>query len=94
MSRPADLPCEPPHLFCHSLGPAILSPSYRESDHQVDVNEGASIASYTFDMVYERTDARWLAKGHDLFVLERTEGRWLAVWRTMTDVSETPAPTP
>ena len=68
--------------------------SYRESDHQVDVYNGTAIASYAFEMVYERAGARWLAKGHDLFVLERTDGRWLAVWRTMTDVSETPAPTP
>jgi uncharacterized protein (TIGR02246 family) len=64
---------------------------YRESDHQVDVIGDTAVAAVAFDMVYERSGARYRATGRDLWVFGRQGGEWLAVWRTMLDVAEQPA---
>jgi ketosteroid isomerase-like protein len=61
---------------------------YGESDLQVDVTGDTAVASYLFDMIYERSGARYQAKGRDLWVFGRHDGTWLAVWRTILDMTE------
>jgi len=64
---------------------------YHETDHQVDVIGDAAVASFVYEMVYERTGARSRAKGRDLWVFARQGDEWLAIWRTMLDLAEQPA---
>jgi hypothetical protein len=64
---------------------------YRELDHHVDVVEGVAVVSYRYEMVYERSDARYRATGRDLWVLHGAAAEWVAVWRTMFDLNEVPA---
>lgn len=65
--------------------------SYHQGESQIDVVGGVAIASYPFEMVYEREGASWHSTGRDLWVFERSGDEWLAVWRTMLDLSEQPA---
>ncbi len=65
--------------------------SFQESEHQIDQVAGAAIASFHFDMVYEREGSRYHSTGRDLWVFTRHAGEWLACWRTMVDVREEPA---
>jgi hypothetical protein len=64
---------------------------YREADHQIDVVSDTAVATFTYEMVYERGGERSFATGRDLWVLRRLDGHWLAVWRTMLDLAERPA---
>ena len=64
---------------------------YHEADHQVDVVGDTAVASYRYEMVYERDGRRSRASGRDLWVFTRQDGRWLAAWRTMLDLAEQPA---
>jgi hypothetical protein len=64
---------------------------YGESDLQIDVTAGTAVATYSFDMIYERENVRYQATGRDLWVFARHDAEWLAVWRTMLDVTEKPA---
>ncbi|HYO16611.1 MAG TPA: nuclear transport factor 2 family protein [Thermoanaerobaculia bacterium] len=61
---------------------------FHETDHQVDVVGGTAVASFTFEMVYERAGERCRSTGRDLWVFARWDGEWRAVWRTMLDVAE------
>jgi hypothetical protein len=65
--------------------------SFHESDHQVDQIDDTAVASFSFDMVYERGGSRYHSTGRDLWVFTRQAGQWLACWRTMIDVREEPA---
>jgi len=49
------------------------------------------VASFTYEMIYERDGKGNRATGRDLWVLARQDGHWLAVWRTMLDLAEQPA---
>jgi ketosteroid isomerase-like protein len=64
---------------------------YSEAGHQIDVVGDVAVATFTFEMVYERGGQRSRASGRDLWVFTRQGGRWLAVWRTMLDLAEQPA---
>jgi uncharacterized protein (TIGR02246 family) len=64
---------------------------YSEKDFRVDLVGDTAIASYLYEMVYERSGERYRAAGRDLWVLTRQAGGWLAVWRTMLDLCERPA---
>ena len=66
--------------------------AYHESDHQVDVIAETAVASFGFEMTYEREGASFCARGRDLWVFARQEGKWLACWRTMLNVHEGPVP--
>lgn len=61
---------------------------YRESENQVDVTGNTAIASFAFEMIYERDGHRYLSTGRDLWVFAKREEIWLAVWRTMMDLRE------
>ncbi|HJZ55790.1 MAG TPA: nuclear transport factor 2 family protein [Gemmataceae bacterium] len=64
---------------------------YRERDRQIDVFGDTAVASFAYEMVYERSGQRSRATGRDLWVFARQQGSWLAVWRTMLDLAEQPA---
>jgi hypothetical protein len=61
---------------------------YRESEETIHVVGNCAVASFRFEMVYERGTYRATSAGRDLWVFERRNGTWLAVWRTMLDLSE------
>ncbi len=65
--------------------------SFHEHDHQVDLAADVAVASYGFEMIYERAGTAFQARGRDLWVFTRQAGEWLACWRTMLDLHEEPA---
>ena len=64
--------------------------SYQESDLQIDVGGDTAVASYAFEMSYERKGDKYLSRGRDLWVFTRKQDEWVAVWRTMLDLTEEP----
>jgi ketosteroid isomerase-like protein len=65
---------------------------YRETDEQITVEGKCAVASFSFEMLYERATYRERSKGRDLWVFERDADRWIAVWRTMVDLDEAREP--
>jgi hypothetical protein len=63
---------------------------YDEQDLQIDVCGSTAVASYSFQVVFEREGLKYSSTGRDLFVFSEEAGKWLAVWRTMLDVVEEP----
>jgi len=61
---------------------------YHESDRQIDLVGDCAVVSVRFEMLYERSSYRGRSGGRDVWVFTRAADRWVAVWRTMTDVSE------
>ncbi len=61
---------------------------YSETDEQITVVGDCAVASFRFDMLYERSAYRERSRGRDLWVFQRVSNKWLAVWRTMMDVEE------
>lgn len=64
---------------------------YAESDLQIDITDQTAVATYSFEMLYERDGNRYHSTGRDLWVFTRRQDSWLAVWRTMFDLTERPA---
>ena len=64
---------------------------YREADQAVDTIGDTAVASFRYQMVYERSGKRYRATGRDLWVFAREGDGWIAVWRAMLDVAEQPA---
>lgn len=64
---------------------------YREAGHQIDVAGNTAVATFTYEMLYERDGKRSQVSGRDLWVFARQDGHWMAVWRTMLDLAEQPA---
>jgi hypothetical protein len=62
--------------------------SHSETQFHIDVIENTAVASFGFDMTYERGGSSYRSAGRDLWVFENQAGRWVAVWRTMTDLIE------
>ena len=61
---------------------------YSESDEQINVIGNCAIASFKFEMIYEREKYRDKSTGRDFWIFERQEKNWIAIWRTMLDVKE------
>ncbi len=61
---------------------------YQESNEQIDVIEDCAVASFQFEMLYERAKYQERSKGRDLWVFQRISGKWVAVWRTMMELEE------
>jgi hypothetical protein len=61
---------------------------FEQTDKQVDVVGSVAVASFAFEMTYQRAGARYRSSGRDLWVFSKEQGRWLAVWRTMLDLRE------
>ena len=64
---------------------------FHEHDRQVHVCGNTAVATFRFEMVYERGGQRSRSAGRDLWVLQNDGGAWTAVWRAMLDVEESPA---
>jgi ketosteroid isomerase-like protein len=64
---------------------------FREHDHQVDVTGDTAVVTFQYDMVYERSGARYRSTGRDLWVFQLQDTAWIAVWRTMLDMEESTA---
>jgi hypothetical protein len=65
--------------------------NYRELDQQIDVVGGTAVITFTYEMLYTRSGERYRVTGRDLWVFQRQSAQWIAVWRTMMDLSESPA---
>jgi hypothetical protein len=61
---------------------------YAERGRRIDVVGDTAVASFQYEMVYERSGGKYRAGGRDLWVFACCNGDWLAVWRTMLDMSE------
>ena len=66
--------------------------AFEEENHQIDVFGKTAVASFDFDMIYEREGQQYRSTGRDLWVFAREGSEWLAVWRTMVDVRDEPMP--
>jgi ketosteroid isomerase-like protein len=64
---------------------------FRECDSQVNVVGDVAVATFRYDMLYERAGKRSRSTGRDLRVFQKHAAGWIAVWRTMLDVRETDA---
>ena len=64
---------------------------FREREHQIDVVGDTAVVNFDYEMLYERSAARYRATGRDLWIFAKQGAEWLAVWRTMLDLNETPA---
>ncbi len=64
---------------------------FREHGHQVDVAGDTAVVTFQYDMVYERSGARYRSTGRDLWVFQLQDTAWIAVWRTMLDMEENAA---
>ena len=65
---------------------------YRETDEEITVSGHCAVASFSFEMLYERPGYRERSRGRDMWIFERSDDRWLAVWRTMTDLDDAREP--
>ena len=64
---------------------------FQEQDFRVDVMGATAVATFRYQMVYERSAARYRASGRDMWVFENADSGWIAVWRAMLDMDEVPA---
>jgi hypothetical protein len=62
---------------------------YSESDENINVIDKVAVASFKFEMIYDRAAYRARSTGRDVWVFENVGDRWLAVWRTMIELQET-----
>ncbi len=61
---------------------------YQESNEQINVVGNCAVASFQFEMLYERTKYQERSKGRDLWVFQCISDTWVAVWRTMMELEE------
>ena len=61
---------------------------YQESNEQIDVIGDCAVASFRFEMLYERAQYQERSKGRDLWIFQYISGKWVAVWRTMMELEE------
>jgi hypothetical protein len=64
---------------------------FREGECQVDVIDNTAVVNVDYEMVYERSAERYRVTGRDVWVFQKQGDAWLAMWRTMLDLTETPA---
>jgi hypothetical protein len=64
---------------------------FREQDLQADVTGDTAVVAFGYEMLYERSDARYRCTGRDLWVFQNRDGTWIAVWRAMLDLEESAA---
>ena len=61
---------------------------YQESNEQINVIGECAVATFQFEMLYERAKYQERSKGRDLWVFQYISGKWVAVWRTMMELEE------
>jgi hypothetical protein len=64
---------------------------FHEHDHQLSIIGDVAVATFRYDMTYERGGERSRSTGRDLWVLQAHAGNWIAVWRAMLEIEEQPA---
>ena len=64
---------------------------FHDRDMQIDIAGRTAVVTTQYEMVYERSGARYRATGRDLWVFERHGDSCIAVWRTMLDMQENAA---
>jgi hypothetical protein len=61
---------------------------YKESNEQINIIGNCAVASFQFEMLYERAKYQERSKGRDLWVFQYISDKWVAVWRTMMELEE------
>lgn len=61
---------------------------YRESDLQIDVVGDTAVATFAYEMTYERDGGTYRTTGRDMWIFGKHGGEWLAVWHAMLDMRE------
>ena len=61
---------------------------YQEKNEQINVIGDCAVASFQFEMLYERAKYKEQSKSRDLWVFQYISGKWVAVWRTMMELEE------
>ena len=61
---------------------------FRDHGHQSDIAGNTAVATFQYEMVYERSGERYRSTGRDLWVFQSQGDAWIAVWRTMLEVQE------
>jgi hypothetical protein len=64
---------------------------FHDGEMHIDVAGRTAVVTIQYEMIYERSGARYRATGRDLWVFERHGDSCLAVWRTMLDMQENAA---
>ena len=64
---------------------------FRDHDYQSDVAGNIAVATFQYEMIYERSGERYRSTGRDLWIFQSQGENWIAVWRTMLDTQEMPA---
>jgi Domain of unknown function (DUF4440) len=61
---------------------------YVEADENINVVDKVAIASFKFEMIYDRAAYRARSIGRDVWAFEHAGDGWVAVWRTMIEIDE------
>ena len=61
---------------------------FHDHDHQTDIAGHTAVATFQYEMVYERSGERYRSTGRDLWVFQSEGDAWIAVWRTMLEMRE------
>jgi Domain of unknown function (DUF4440) len=61
---------------------------FRDYGHQSDIAGNTAVATFQYEMVYERSGERYRSTGRDLWVFQSEGDTWIAVWRTMLELQE------
>jgi hypothetical protein len=61
---------------------------FRDHDHQSDVAGNTAVATFQYEMLYERSGKRYRSTGRDLWVFQSQGDAWIAVWRAMLAMQE------
>jgi len=64
---------------------------FQDREMQIDVAGKTAVVSVLYEMVYERSGARYRSTGRDVWVFERHGDSCIAVWRAMLDMQENAA---
>ena len=62
--------------------------SFDLTDRSVEVIGDVAVATFRFDVVFEREGKTYHSTGRDLWVFRDGGGTWQAVWRTMLDTTD------
>lgn len=61
---------------------------FAEHDIDVDVVGDSAVATYRYELDYERSGTRYNSSGRDLYVFRSVAGKWVAAWRTILEIGE------
>lgn len=61
---------------------------FTDRDYEIDTVPGVAIATFRYEMIYERSGERYRATGRDLWIFQARDTGWIAVWRAMLEAQE------